>query len=518
MLKNKKIIIFSIIGILFLFFSVLLVIHFIGKKDELSFENIKFNNLTELNYNDFNLETFIDGVICNEDCYYNDEKLEYYITDVSSLGTQNIVVTVIYKGEKYEKTYNIELVDKSSPIITLSTNKIEIKVGEDFDPNKYILQVSDNFDEMKVENIKIENNVNISKANDYTVNYSITDSSNNTTTVSLIVSVLENEEKENNDDISDNSSSSNKPDSPENSNSSSIKNLINKASLSPLKTGHTTLDNKLNSIISSNTNSSMSKYDKLKSVYDYVKKKISYRTSPINMNDVISMQEEYGYYEYDALIIYQALYSLDTGYGVCDNYASLFMLLARRLGFDAYTVSGKVNKAGGGTTGHTWVMIKLSGKYYIFDPQIEDTRGSDYFAKTDSQLPIYYYTLSSNINNFKFFKKDPNVTRAFTLNVSVTGAYTNKASIDSEDREPVYYDYATIDLNSTININLNLSIKQKYNIVLTVDDKTISDSSFSGTTKTIKQTFDKEGIYDVILKITSGNHTLYYYLTVTVKD
>ncbi len=517
----KKKLIICLIIVLILIFIICLIIF--NKQDRQIDSNITFKEVTSLNYNDIKITDFISNVTCEEECFYNDEKIEYKVSDITELGKQNIKVTIIYQGKEYVKEYEVEIVDKVAPLITLTKEEITIKKDTEFNPLDYVKEVSDNYDELSNDNIKIENKVDINKTGDYQVNYTLTDSSNNTVTVTLKVKVVEDEEvndtkpNEKPDDTTKPSGSNNQSGSNSQS-SSSLKNLINKTTLSPLKTGYTTLDNKISNIISNNTNSSMSKYDKLRAVYDYVKKKITYKTSPINMNEVNDLQEKYGFYLHDALIAYQALYSLNTGYGVCDNYASLFMLLARRIGFDAYTVSGRVNKIGGGTTGHTWVMIKISGKYYIFDPQIEDTNGSDYFGKTDSQLPIYQYTLSSEINKFNFFKKDPSVTRDFKLTLDVTGDYNKSGiTIDSASSEPVYYDYAILKPNNSITINLKTSVNQKYNVSFKLNGEIISNKSFTGTSKTINQSFEKTGNYDIEIKLTSGNHYLYYCLNITVK-
>lgn len=510
---KKKVIINLIIVLIFI---ICLIIF--NKQDKQTDSNIEFKEVTSLNYNDIKITDFISNVTCEEECFYNDEKIEYKVSDVTKLGKQNIKITIIYQGEEYIKEYEVEIVDKVVPVITLAKEEVEITKGIEFDPLDYVKEVSDNYDELSNDNIKIENKVDINKTGDYQVNYTLTDFSNNTVTVTLKVKVVEDEKTDDDAKPNEKPDDITKPSDSNNQSGSSLKDLINKTTLSPLKTGYTTLDNKISNIISNNTNSSMSKYDKLRAVYDYVKKKINYRTSVINTNDVIALQEEYGFYFNDALIAYQALYSLDTGYGVCDNYASLFMLLARRIGFDAYTVSGRVNKVGGGTTGHTWVMIKISGKYYIFDPQIEDTRGSDYFGKTDSQLPIYQYTLSSEIKKFKFFKKDPSVTRDFELTVNVTGDYNKSGiTIDSTSREPVYYDYAILKPNNDITINLKTSVSQKYNVSVKLNGKIISNTNFTGTMKSIKQSFEKAGNYDIEIKLTSGSHYLYYCLNVTVK-
>ena len=244
-----------------------------------------------------------------------------------------------------------------------------------FAPEDFIKEVSDNYDEVAVEDVDIKSNVNLKKVGDYQVTYTLTDTHNNVGSSILIVHVVDEEAKENSDDKKETNSTNDKTNNTTTNNknnssksSSNFKSAINSVSLSPLKTRYPDLDSEIASIISSVTKSGMSNYEKLQAIYNYVKNKLNYGQVPVNFSDILGLEENYSYYEWDAYQVVRTYYSLHTGYGVCDNYAALFMILARRIGFDAYVVGGSVNKVGGGTTGHAWVMIKAGGTYYIFDP------------------------------------------------------------------------------------------------------------------------------------------------------
>lgn len=251
----------------------------------------------------------------------------------------------------------------------------------------------------------------------------------------------------------------------------------------------------------------MSNYEKLQAIYNYVKNKLSYEMMVLDLNELWKMQDIYSYYDYDGMDVMRAKYSLSTGKGVCDNYAALFMILARRIGFNAYVVGGSVNKVGGGTTGHAWVMIKAGGTYYIFDPQIEDSKGTsyDYFGKTDAELPIYHYTLSSNISKFHYFKENPNQPHEFEANFTTSGALTTEKKLASNGTYSSYSS-GSYKLGETVNVTFNTSRSQNYTLEILKNDQVISSESYNGSSKTVTLTFDEVGTtyYDIKIKVTSS--------------
>ena len=522
MSKRKKIIIYSVIGLIFL--SVIIFIlfsHFIIKK-ELAFNGFHFKEVTELNYNAYDLSAFVEEVTCEEKCLFNKEELDYSISNIETLGTKEITVKITYQGKVYEKTYEVEVIDKLSPVITLSNEEIEILKNSEFDSKAYITEVTDNYNDLTINDVEIESKVNTKEIGDYTVTYTLIDSNNNIGTASLIVHVVEKIEKNENDDDTkqetnnpnnknDNKTSNNNTNN-SNSTNSNFKSVINSVSLSPLTTRYPDLDNEITSIISSVTNSGMSNYELLQAIYNYVKNKLSYGQVPINISDLLGLKETYSYYEWDAYQVLRSYYSLHTVYGVCDNYAALFMILARRIGFNAYVVGGTVNKVGGGTTGHAWVMIKAGGTYYIFDPQIEDSKGTsyDYFGKTDSELPIYHYTLSTHVNSFKYFKENPNQIHHFTVDFNISGVSTGTKSLSSNGSYSAY-NSAWFNIGDTVTINFKASLSQNYTLEILKNDQVISSESYDGSSKTITFTFDEAGQinYDIKIKISNSRYVLY---------
>lgn len=222
----------------------------------------------------------------------------------------------------------------------------------------------------------------------------------------------------------ENNTTSEKEESNENSSSvaSGIEGILNSAKLNPIKTGYTSLDNQVSSVINSVTNSSMSTYEKVKALYDWVINNMSYQIGFVIGEEIDSLMNTYGFYERDAIQVFLASNGFGTKRGSCDNYSAMFMILTRRIGLDSYVVSAR-NTNG---TGHTTVNIKINGKWYNFDPQREDNSKKNgkimyyAFGEDDSDSkPYTYLNRNSDVAAFHKFNKQP---ESNYLNASITVA------------------------------------------------------------------------------------------------
>lgn len=222
----------------------------------------------------------------------------------------------------------------------------------------------------------------------------------------------------------ENNTTSEKEESNENSSSvaSGIEGILNSAKLNPIKTGYTSLDNQVSSVINSVTNSSMSTYEKVKALYDWVINNMSYQIGFVIGEEIDSLMNTYGFYERDAIQVFLASNGFGTKRGSCDNYSAMFMILTRRIGLDSYVVSAR-NTNG---TGHTTVNIKINGKWYNFDPQREDNSKKNgkimyyAFGEDDSDSkPYTYVNRNSDVAAFHKFNKQP---ESNYLNASITVA------------------------------------------------------------------------------------------------
>lgn len=80
--------------------------------------------------------------------------------------------------------------------------------------------------------------------------------------------------------------------------------------------------------------------------------------------------------------------------GTCPEYAALFLLLARQLGYTGNMIVGQTPASGGGLTEHKWVELTINGNTCIFDPYLEQSfvqRGiatpGTFFCTTYEQQP-----------------------------------------------------------------------------------------------------------------------------------
>ena len=222
----------------------------------------------------------------------------------------------------------------------------------------------------------------------------------------------------------ENNTTSEKEESNENSSSvaSGIEGILNSAKLNPIKTGYTSLDNQVSSVINSVTNSSMSTYEKVKALYDWVINNMSYQIGFVIGEEIDSLMNTYGFYERDAIQVFLASNGFGTKRGSCDNYSAMFMILTRRIGLDSYVVSARNNDG----SGHTTVNIKINGKWYNFDPQREDNSKKNgkimyyAFGEDDSDSkPYTYVNRNSDVAAFHKFNKQP---ESNYLNASITVA------------------------------------------------------------------------------------------------
>lgn len=198
------------------------------------------------------------------------------------------------------------------------------------------------------------------------------------------------------------------PSTPEVTTPSNAEKLLNSAKLNPMKTNNDKLDALVSDVLSQITNDSMSTSQKVTAIYDYIVKTFKYGTPA---QDYTS---ELNYHMILDNAITSAAYTLLTEkQGVCNDYSSLFVVMTRRIGLESYIVTGQVASKSGGTTGHTWTVIKLNGQYYIFDPQIEQSNTVNgqilykFFCKKDSEMTsMYTYGVSSAIEICKMFYPD----------------------------------------------------------------------------------------------------------------
>lgn len=163
-------------------------------------ETFQFKEVEILDYNDFTINDFVEqDIVCNtKGCKYRDKDVLYTLSEVKNLGKQDITLELEYEGETFKKTFQVDVVDRKSPEIKLSNSEIILKTDDTIDAASYITSVTDNYDNLNVEDIAIENNVDLTTPGDYEIIYSIKDTSGNTGTSTLKVKVKDTNTKTNN--------------------------------------------------------------------------------------------------------------------------------------------------------------------------------------------------------------------------------------------------------------------------------------------------------------------------------
>lgn len=129
----------------------------------------------------------------------------------------------------------------------------------------------------------------------------------------------------------------------------------------------------VNGIISSVTTADMTQAQKLQACYQYVLDHCSYkRTYETPSGDWTGTF---------------AKEILTTGKGNCYRYAAAFAYLAKGLGYESRVATGQISAARGGVTPHGWTEVKIGGTWYIFDTEMQDAKGRDYYQKIEKTYP-----------------------------------------------------------------------------------------------------------------------------------
>lgn len=146
--------------------------------------------------------------------------------------------------------------------------------------------------------------------------------------------------------------------------------------------------NLIKSKIDELTDSSMDTYSKVKAIYDWL---------------VYNVEYEFGGYGNFASIYCV----LKNKIGVCDDFSYVFSAMCRYLGLNARCIDGYTYSGSGYEYDHIWVEIKIDGKQYIFDPQVQNNILADKgynnysrFCKTFDSISKYYKRITDITNLF----------------------------------------------------------------------------------------------------------------------
>ncbi len=141
-------------------------------------------------------------------------------------------------------------------------------------------------------------------------------------------------------------------------------------------------DSVINKIIDEHIDDTMSDYDKIKTVHDYIVVNTVYDQENLKNNSIPDID-------------YTAKGVFENGIAVCRGYAEAFQLLMDELNIECRIVTGYAEN-----TSHAWNIVQLDGEWYhidtTFDDPIDESNESlqdpysnlryDYFLINDEQI------------------------------------------------------------------------------------------------------------------------------------
>ena len=148
-------------------------------------------------------------------------------------------------------------------------------------------------------------------------------------------------------------------------------------------TGNDELDEFLANIIAKWTNDDMTRNQKIRALYNYVRDYYTYLARDHVAKGSTGWEPAY------ALAFFQR------GKGNCYSFSSAFYLLVRQLGLEAQTVMGDIGPVN--HRPHCWVRIKLDGSWRLFDPELE----MSYRRRGITSYNLYNFTYATS--PFQYF-------------------------------------------------------------------------------------------------------------------
>ena len=149
--------------------------------------------------------------------------------------------------------------------------------------------------------------------------------------------------------------------------------------------GNAVLESYVDQALAECTNSSMTKSQKLRAAYLYVRDHGAYLARPHQARGTTAWAEE------------SALFMFEHKKGNCYCFAGQFLYMARRIGYDAYVVSGGVGRK---DSDHAWVMIPENGQQYIYDVELEWGYRVGKYGKANYNM--YKMPLNKTVFSYQF--------------------------------------------------------------------------------------------------------------------
>lgn len=222
-------------------------------------------------------------------------------------------------------------------------------------------------------------------------------------------------------------------------------------------------NDKVDEIILQTITPSMSDYDKILAIHDYIINTTKYDYDSFITNNI----PDYRHRAYGALIDKQA---------VCDGYARAFKLIMSKLNIPTSIVKGN---------NHAWNIVKLDDKFYHIDLTYDDPYKEDkdiltydYFLIPDEEISKdhlwdYRTTPICNTINYKYYKKGNGIIHEVSTEKDFKEII--KKSLDNK----INYIYLKINNNANYNMDSIIQdtlIENRLPIMINYSYKSFEDS------------------------------------------
>ena len=135
------------------------------------------------------IKAFGKGYLFNSKKYEAECEVENNV-DTSKLGKYEVKISASYKNKTLKKTIEVVVADTKAPAITLAgDSEMTVEAGTEFSDPGYTAE--DNYDGDVTGKVSVDGDVDTKKCGDYTIKYTVSDSSENETQEERVVHVAD---------------------------------------------------------------------------------------------------------------------------------------------------------------------------------------------------------------------------------------------------------------------------------------------------------------------------------------
>ena len=195
--------------------------------------------------------------------------------------------------------------------------------------------------------------------------------------------------------------------------------LLNGAKLSPMKTNYGPLDDLVQKTFDRILSPDMSTYDKVRACFSYLITDATYQSNDITSSLYRTIVKEINYQsDLDRNTVCEAMGMLTNKKGTCNHFAAALMVMTRAIGLESYIATCLASSPLSGTKDHYFVVVRLSGSFYLFDARMgllrkaEENAGFRYFCADVSELVnCWFCDLNECVKEFGGFRSEEYTSR-----------------------------------------------------------------------------------------------------------